>query len=269
MITNLLVDTHCHLDFSAFDDDRDAVIGRALDGGMARMVVPAVDMASIPRVLSLADQYPAVYAAVGIHPNDIPWGDSLDDTMQTIRQAAANPRVVAIGEIGLDYYWKKTPPALQQEWLTCQLDLAAELRLPVILHNREATADMLNVLSTWAKGLPAELRDRPGVLHSFSATWEDAQTALSLGFYLGFTGPLTYKNAHEMQRVAANAPIDRILIETDAPFLTPHPHRGQRNEPAHVRIVAERLAEVRGIDLETIGHQTSSNAALLFNWSMA
>lgn len=262
----MLIDTHCHLDFSAFDDDRDAVIRRALDGSVIRMIVPAVDTASIPRVLSLADQHPSVYGAVGIHPNDIPADLSIDGAMQAIRQAAINPRVVAIGEIGLDYYWDKTSPALQHEWLRRQLDLAAELGLPVILHNREATADMLKMLTSWANRLPPDLRDRPGVLHSFSATLEDAEIALELGFYLGFTGPITYKKADELRRIAANIPIDRILLETDAPFLTPHPHRGQRNEPAHVRFIAEKLAEVRGIDMETIAIQTTHNAYRLFGW---
>jgi TatD DNase family protein len=264
-----LVDTHCHLDFTAFDDDLDAVIRRALDAGVTRMVVPAVDAASIPRVLSLSDQHPPVYCAVGLHPNDIPGDADLGEVIQSIRQHAANPKVIAIGEIGLDYYWQKTTPAIQHDWLRGQLDLAARLELPVILHNRQATADLLEVLSSWVKELPTQLRDRPGVLHSFSAAWEDASVALDLGFYLGFTGPVTYKNAGELREVAANTPIERILLETDAPFLPPHPHRGQRNEPAHVRLVAEKLAEIRGTDPETIGHQTSRNAALLFNWSVA
>lgn len=262
-----LVDTHCHLDFDRFDDDREEVIQRAVDAGVMVIIVPGLDLDISLRAVTLAGRHREVYAAVGVHPNDIrPGGGSLKNTLTQIRELARHRKVVAIGEVGLDYYWDKTPLAIQHVWLTAQLELAAELELPVILHNREATADLLDVLADWAgEGLPAELTGRRGVLHSFSGTWEDAQVALDLGFYLGFTGPITYKKADEMRRVAQNAPTDRILVETDAPFLTPHPHRGQRNEPAFVRFTAIRLAEVRGCDLETIAAQTTSNATALFS----
>ncbi|MBN1310811.1 MAG: TatD family hydrolase [Anaerolineae bacterium] len=266
-MTITLVDTHCHLDFDAFDDDRDEVILRAIAAGVTHMVVPAVDFESMERVLKLAEQYQEVYAAVGLHPNDIPADRDIDETIHTIRQAASHPKVVAIGEIGLDYYWDARPPELQKEWLVRQLDLAADLKLPVILHNREATSDIIKVLTAWIQR--AEMQDRPGVLHSFSATWKEAQTILDLGFFVGFTGPITYKKANELRRVAAHTSIDRILLETDAPFLTPHPHRGKRNEPAYVRYVAEKLAEVRGTDLDSICRQTSHNAHRLFGWYVA
>jgi TatD DNase family protein len=269
-MTITLVDTHCHLDFNAFDDDRNQVIKRALDAGVTRMVIPAIDFKSIESALRLAEEYPAVYAAVGIHPNDIPTDRDIDEAVQAIRQAASHPKVVAIGEIGLDYHWKTTLPDVQRKWLDRQLALAAELELPVILHNREATADALDALTSWVQSkLPTGLQNRPGVLHSFSGDWQDAQAALRLGFYLGFTGPLTYKNADKMRQVAANMPVDRTLLETDAPFLTPHPHRGQRNEPAYVRHTAEMLAEVRKGDLETVCNQTTHNAHRLFGWKMA
>ncbi len=262
-----LVDTHCHLDFDHFNDDRDQVVQRAVEAGVMRIVVPGLDLETNQRAIDLAEQYQGVYAAVGIHPNNLgPRPDPLGPTLEHIRELAAHPKVVAIGEIGLDYYWKKTPKGIQHIWLKQLLRLAGELGLPVILHNREATGDMLRILTDWCRSSPASSTDRLGVLHSFSGTWEDAQAALEMGFHLGFTGPITFKKAHEMRKVARNAPEKRILIETDAPFLTPHPHRGERNEPAYVRYTAERLAKVRDMDLNAIAAQTTSNARMLFSW---
>ncbi len=168
-----LVDTHCHLDFERFNEDRDEVVHRAAEAGVTRIVVPGLDLEG-------------VYAAVGMHPNDIgAEPPPLDETLAELRELAAHPKVVAIGEIGLDYYWDRTPREVQATWLARQLDLAAELGLPVILHNRDATADLLAALAAWVgPGLPDTIAARPGVLHSFSATWEDAEIALAMGFYL-------------------------------------------------------------------------------------
>ncbi len=263
-----LVDTHCHLGFECFDGDRDAVVRRASEAGVTRMVAPGLDVPTSRAAIALAERYAGVYAAVGVHPNDIgPEPAPLEGVLADIRAMATHPKVVAIGEIGLDYYRERTPRALQHLWLEAQLALAAELGLPVIIHNREATADVLALLGAWVgSGLPAVLASRAGVLHSFSAAWEDAQMALEWGFYLGFSGPVTFKKADEMRRVAALAPVERILVETDAPFLAPHPHRGQRNEPAYVRYVAEQVAQVRGVSFEQIAGQTTRNAGVLFGW---
>lgn len=253
-----LVDTHCHLDFDAFDDDIEEVVDRASAAGVGAIIVPTLDLDDIPKVLALADTFPSVYAAVGIHPNSSAGWDV--EYITQLRDAAAHPRVVAIGEIGLDYYWDRSPREVQNNALKAQLALAGELNLPVILHNRDSSADLLAQL----RASPLAGREQPGVLHSFSADWATAKAALDMGFYLGFTGPLTYKKADELRDIARRAPLERLLVETDAPFLTPQPYRGKRNEPAYVRFIAERLAEVRELDLAEICRVTTANASRLF-----
>jgi TatD DNase family protein len=264
-----LIDTHCHLDFNRFDDDRDEVVQRAANAGVSRIIVPGLDEKSSRAAVALADHYPGVYAAVGFHPNSVgPHPRNLQKAMGIIRGFVAHDKVIALGEIGLDYYWDKTPRDIQETWLIAQLRLAAELELPVILHNRESTADILALLQDWVGlGLPQSLITRPGVMHSFSAGWDDSQKALSMGFYLGFTGPITFKNADDTRQIAARVPFDRILVETDSPFLTPHPYRGKRNEPAYVQFVAERLAEVRQVPFAEAARQTTYNADRLFDLS--
>jgi TatD DNase family protein len=253
-----LIDTHCHLDFDSFDADRAEVLGRALAAGVTAIVVPALDLDNLDAVLALAESHRAVFAAVGVHPNST--ADWSDDWLDTLSAAARHPKVVAIGEIGLDYYWDKSPATVQRIAFERQLSLAAELDLPVIIHNREATADVLDTLANSALAR----RERAGVLHSFSADWAAAEVALGLGFHVGITGPVTFKKAEELQQIAGRLPLDRLLIETDAPFLTPHPHRGRRNEPGYVRYVAEAIAALRNVPPETIAHQTTANATRLF-----
>ncbi len=255
-----MIDTHCHLDLEAFDADREAVVARAVAAGVTHIIVPAIDLSNAPTVLGLAEQIACVYAAVGIHPNAVGQVAQLDDGLEILRQMIGRGKVVAVGEIGLDYYWDTTPPAAQQAAFRAQLELAAELGLPVIVHNREATADLLELL----RQSPLAGRERAGVLHSFSADRAAAQIALDLGFYLGLTGPITYKNGHLMREVAAYAPLERLLVETDAPYLAPHPQRGRRNEPAYVAAVVERLAAVRRLATVTVAEQTSANARRLF-----
>ncbi len=258
----VLIDTHCHLDFESFQDDVDAVVARAAVAGVTTIVVPALDLANAPAVLALAERFPGVYAAIGVHPNSAAgWRDTwIDD----LRALAEHEKVVAIGEIGLDYYWDKTPPATQHRALAAQLDLAGELGLPVIIHNRDASADVLALLATAQRRWPGASSAPPGVLHSFSADDETADAALELGYTLGFTGPLTFKKADDLRAIAARVPLERIVVETDAPFLSPEPHRGRRNEPAYVRLVAERLAGVRGQPYDAIARATTANAHRLF-----
>ena len=258
-----LIDTHCHLDFDAYDGLRDEIVAEAAAHGVTRLINPSTDLARAPAVLRLAETYPGVYAAVGVHPTSTV--DFSPASVATLRTLAAHARVVAIGEIGLDYYRDTAPKATQWAALEAQLALAAELGLPVILHNREASDDLLDILARWVTTLPISLRDRPGVLHSFSAPLPVAERALTLGFYLGFTGPVTFKNADDLRRVAACVPLDRLLVETDGPFLTPHPYRGRRpNRPAYVRFIAERLAALHSVSYDELAARTTANAEHLF-----
>lgn len=258
-----LIDTHCHLDFDSYDGMRDEIVREAAEAGVTRILNPGTDLDRSQAAVELAARYPGVYAAVAIHPNSTAaWSDEWRDALRAL---AAQPKVVAIGEIGLDYYWDKSPKETQWRAFEAQLALASELELPVIIHNRDASDDTLGILAQWAATLPPGLRDRPGVLHSFSAPQSAAERGLSLGFYLGFTGPVTFKNADDLRHIAARVPDDRILVETDGPFLTPHPYRGRRpNRPAYVRLIAERLAALRMTPDEVFAAQTTANAERLF-----
>lgn len=273
-----LTDTHCHLDFNKFDEDRDAVIQRARDAGVRRILVPALDLESSRAGLRLAEAHTGIFAAVGFHPTDLgTWDDS---TIENLRQLAqSTQKVVAIGEIGLDYYWIKGEHqrAVQREKLKQQLDLAQVVSKPVIIHMREendrwfgqASIDLLDILTDWQNGLRAQnhaLAERPGVLHSFNGNIETAQKAIAHNFYIGVTGPVTYKNAEIKRQVIRQLPLERLLIETDAPFLTPVPHRGKRNEPAFVLHIADKIAEIHMTTREQVADITASNAAHLFGW---
>lgn len=273
----MLVDTHCHLNFESFAADREAVVERARQAGVGRMLNPGIDLPTSREAVALAEQYPEVYAAVGVHPNDLPvWGPGVE---AALRALAAHPKVIAIGEIGLDDYWEQTPRPAQEQALQAQLELAAGLGLPVVIHVRNArppgagraTSDALAILGEWQRGLQAAgspLAARPGVLHSYSDSLELALQAVRLNFYLGVTGPVTFKKADELRRVAAGVPLEALLIETDAPFLTPHPHRGQRNEPAYVAYVAGQIASLRGLEIEQLTHLIAENAERLFLWQV-
>lgn len=262
-----LVDTHCHLNFHSYDEDREEVLLRARAAGVDRIIIPAIDLESCQQALALADCHACLYVAVGIHPNSC--ANFSASLLRQLRGFAQHKRVVAIGEIGLDYYWDKCPPAKQRRALELQLDLAAELQLPIIIHNRDASADLIAILADWAPSASSKMTGRLGVLHSFSASAQVAQRALELGFYLGFTGPITYKNADELRAVAARVPVDRLLIETDGPFLAPQQRRGKRNEPSYVRDVNQRLAEVRGVSVAAMARQTTLNAERLFSLPVA
>lgn len=257
-----LIDTHCHLDFNQFNEDREAVLARAVEQDVTTVIVPGVDLRSSRAAIALAERHERVYAAVGFHPTST---DRLNDqAVRELRRLAAHPKVVAIGEIGLDYYWPRQPdrqwpcasPETQRAAFRRQLDLAAELGLPVIIHDREAHIDVMTGLE--------DAQGTVGVLHSFSGDLDLAEWALDLGFYVGISGPVTFKKSRDMKEVARQIDFERLLVETDAPFLTPHPYRGRRNEPAHVRLVAQEVARLRGCDLARVAQQTTHNAQTLF-----
>lgn len=254
----MLVDTHCHLDLDRFEADREEVIARAREATVSRLIIPGIDLDNCREALKLAAQHDGIFVAVGVHPNST--ADWHNRWTGTLRDLARQPKVVAIGEIGLDYYWDESPRLTQHRALSAQLELAAQLNLPVIIHNRDASDDLVHLLVE----SPVAGRERAGVMHSFSADWGTAQAALNMGFYLGFSGPVTYKNSTELRDIVARAPLDRILIETDAPFQAPQQHRGRRNEPAYVALVAEAIAAIRGMEVAELARHTTENAERLF-----
>lgn len=262
-----LDDTHCHLDFRLFDSDRSEVLTRCAEAGIAHLLNPGIDLVTSQMAINLADQHPQIYAAVGVHPND--GGGWNAETIDRLRAMAQHPKVVAVGEIGLDFYRNQTEKTLQVRIFREQLQLAAEMELPVIVHSRQALPEVLEVLSEWHKDLVrngSAISDRPGVLHGYEGDLESAVQAIEMGFSLGIGGPITFKNAPEKRALAAALPLNAVLLETDAPFLAPHPHRGERNEPAFVRSIAEAVATLMNTPIHTVARDTSHNAARLFAW---
>ena len=264
----ILTDSHCHLNLNQFNNDLDAVLERALANDVQRILVPGIDLDTCQLAVNLAETHPAVYAAVGIHPNA--GSEWQPETLSEIETLAKHPRVAAIGEIGLDNHWKDTQPELQREILLAQLAMAARVNKPVVVHSREALDDLWPILQTWTDELvrsQSPLAGRAGVLHSYEGDLSMAEQARQMGFFISLAGPVTYQNAAEKHALASQHPLENLLIETDAPYLTPHPYRGQRNEPANVSLVAQAIAKFRNITLEQVADATTRNADKLFNWS--
>jgi TatD DNase family protein len=246
-----LIDTHLHLHLAQFEADRGITIQRAIGAHVARLVEVGYDLESSHAAVALAESHPAIFAVVGIQPH---YADQADtEWLAEIKQLAAHPKVVAIGEIGLDYHHDRASHDSQERLFRVQLALARELAMPVVIHSRDAQADTVRILRDAARG-------QPGIMHSFSGDWAYAEACLEVGFYLSFSGPLTFAKATELHDVARRAPLDRILTETDSPYLAPHPLRGKRNEPANVRLIAERLAELREMQLAELAEQVWRNA---------
>src|SRR5712692_8481158 len=236
----MLIDTHCHYNHDAFDVDRAEAIERAREAGVEQAVVIGYDLASSERAVQLAEEYPELWAAVGIHPND--GAEATPEGLQRLEKLAAHPRVVALGEIGLDFHWNVLPPDRQRAAFVDQLRLARRLELPIILHTRESDREVVGVLEE-------EGGEWRGILHCFGGDPEVGRRALAVGLHLGVGGVLTFKNARQLHETAAALPLDRIVLETDAPYLTPMPHRGRvkRNEPCFLPLVAAQLATLRGV----------------------
>ena len=261
-----LADTHCHLYFNLFDNDLPEVIQRAIDQGIERILLPGIDLESSRKAVQLSEQYPMIFAAVGVHPNDA--SDWTLGLLDEIHMLANHPKVVAIGEIGLDYYRDYTSRELQQRAFQDQLEMAKAMNKPVILHSRQSISTLLPLVCDWQKQLIDEhLSQYPGVFHAFEGNLEEAIVAHEHQFCIGIGGPVTYKNALERQILATKLPLTHILLETDAPFLSPQPFRGQRNEPARIFEIAEKIAALREVTINEIAVATSRNADQLLGWS--
>ncbi len=251
-----LFDTHAHYDSGAFAADRMEVLASMPQQGVELILNPGCDLDSSRTAVELADAFPFVYAAVGVHPSDC--GDWREDTVEKLRELAAHPKVRAVGEIGLDYYWKDNPPKeLQLTVFHRQMELAQELSLPVIVHDREAHRDCLEAVRAHP--------EVTGVYHCYSGSLEDAKALVKLGWMISFTGVVTYKNARKALEVIDWLPMDRIMIETDAPYLTPEPFRGKRNASGYVHLVAETIGRVKGLDPEEVARFTLENGKRFFH----
>ncbi len=250
----MFFDTHAHVDDRAFDADRDTVIASLREKGIDLVVDPGCDIPSSRKAVGIAERHDMVYAAVGVHPHDCK--DMTDDDFDDLISLAQHPKVVAIGEIGLDYHYDFSPRDIQKKRFAEQLKLSRELDLPVIIHQREATEDCMDIVR--------RIKVKRGVFHCFSGSLETAKELIDLGYYLSFTGVVTFKNAKKAPEILRWIPKDRYMIETDSPYMTPEPFRGKRNDPGYVRLVAEKIAEIRGESVEEVARQTMENGKRFF-----
>ncbi|MDD3839734.1 MAG: TatD family hydrolase [Clostridia bacterium] len=252
----MLFDSHAHLEDDRFSSDLEDVIKDILEWGVSNVINVGSDIATSKKSVSIAQAYDFIFAAVGIHPHEV--ADMRDQDMLTLQKMASEQKVVAIGEIGLDYYYDLSPRQVQKERFVEQLNLAKDLNMPFIIHDRDAHQDILNILR----------QNRPfpsgGVMHCYSADWEMAKEVLDMGLYISFTGTITFKKAGDLPEVVKKMPIQRMLIETDCPYLAPVPYRGKRNFPGYVKYVAQKIAELRDMDFEEVACITSDNAKKLF-----
>jgi TatD DNase family protein len=253
----MLFDTHVHLNAEQFNEDLEEVISRAKEAGVGKMVVVGFDRPTIEKAMELVEHYDFLYASVGWHPVDAI--DMTDEDLAWIEELSSHPKVVALGEMGLDYHWDKSPKDVQKEVFRKQIHLAKKVKLPIIIHNREATQDIVDILREEGA------EEVGGIMHCFSGSPEIAQECVDMNFYISLGGPVTFKNAKKPKEVALEIPLERLLIETDCPYLAPHPNRGKRNEPAYVKLVAEQIAELKGVSVEEVEKITTENANKLFN----
>lgn len=253
----MFFDSHAHLNDAKFDDDREEVIRRAREEyGVSRILNIGFNRETIRTSLELAESYDFIYTAVGWHPHDAK--DCTEEDLDWIETLCDHPKVVALGEMGLDYYWDHSPRGIQESVFRQQIRLAREIGMPVIIHDRDAHEDVVRILRE------EHAEEVGGVMHCFSGDWDVAKACLDMNFYIGLGGPVTFKNAKLPKEIARKVPLDRLLIETDCPYLAPHPHRGKRNESGYVRLVAETIAELREMSLEELARITYENANRLF-----
>jgi len=257
----LLIDSHAHIDLPEFNKDRDQVLERARQRGVRVVINVGLDAESSRKSLAMAKKYDDVFVAVGFHPHEA--AKMKEGDLESLADLTKDSRVVAIGEIGLDFYRNLSPRQSQLEAFKKQLDLAVELSLPVVVHCRQAHEEVYDILSAWVKANPAD-NDRRGVIHCFSGDIGMARRYIELGFYISLAGSVTYPSAGELVEVARELPLDRLLLETDAPFLAPQAHRGKRNEPAYITLTAEKVAEVRQAPLEAVAEAAAHNTIELF-----
>ncbi|RKQ13845.1 TatD family hydrolase [Ureibacillus endophyticus] len=253
----MFIDTHVHLNADQYEEDLQQVIDRALAAKVEKMVVVGFDRKTIEKAMNLAETYDFIYAVIGWHPVDAI--DCTEEDLQWIEQLAAHKKVVAIGETGLDYYWDKSPKEVQQELFRKQIHLAQKLNLPIVIHNRDATGDVVKILREENAAFVG------GVMHCFSGSVETARECIAMNFMISLGGPVTFKNARLPKEVAKEIPLEYLMIETDAPYLAPHPYRGKRNEPSYVPLVAEEIARQKELTVEEVAQATTSNAVRFFN----
>lgn len=253
----MLFDTHTHLNARQFVDDLDETISRAQEAGVEKMIVVGFDRPTIEKAMELIDRYEMIYGCIGWHPVDAI--DCREEDLIWIEKLAQHPKVVAIGETGLDYHWDKSPADVQKELFRQQIKLAKKLQLPLVIHNRDATEDTVAILKEENAG------ETGGIMHCFSGDVDTARECIDMNFYISLGGPVTFKNAKLPKEVAKAIPLERLLIETDCPYLAPHPYRGKRNEPAYVKLVAEKIAKLRGIPYEMVAKTTFNNAMRVFS----
>lgn len=248
----MLIDTHTHVNDQAYMNDYEQVIQDAKNEGVEKMIVVGFDRSTILRAMELVEKFEGLYAVIGWHPVDAI--DCTPEDLLWIEELSAHKKVVAIGEIGLDYHWDKSPKDVQQKLLRTQVQLAKRVKLPIVIHNREATEDVIRILKE------EDAKEVGGIMHCFGGSYETAQICMDMNFYISIGGPVTFKNAKKLQEVVKKIPVNKLLIETDCPYLTPHPYRGKRNEPKLVKLVAEKIAELKDCSYEEIAHMTSTNA---------
>lgn len=255
----MIFETHAHYDDEQFEKDRDALILSMPQNGIGTIINVGASIESTKTTLKLAEQYPFVYAAVGVHPGDI--GDLNEESFAWLKKQTERPKTVAIGEIGLDYYWDKETEVqtAQRYWFARQMELAGETNLPVIIHSRDAAEDTLKVM----KSVHAE--NIPGVIHCYSYSKETAREFIKMGYYIGVGGVVTFKNAKKLKETVCDIPLERILLETDCPYMAPEPHRGSRNNSSYLALVAAKIAELKGITAEETEYVTAENAKKLFS----